>query len=991
MLTPEEQMQVIKGAYAEGYKGRIYELIDQASLEKSKEQGASGNTPNLPPNLQQSSMNLPFELNSQEQGNLVQSQMSTPPGMQNLNMASGENPIIQTGQYKKGGFKYENGGNKIDSDGDLEGDFNLYESSFEETEGRESLGYNQFEKIYNKYGYKIASQYWRDSEDGTARHSFQTWVDNPKRQPISWSAVGRLNPKNLDQYYELAYPDLEDREYHRNFNTHQLSVQDKQHKELGIGKYAVEDESSDASGFNIKNNDEVLTNEVDYANLHDPEFSLEEQEFYSTPETWDDFNPLNPAAAAGFAQAWNSGDRISGSYNFFDYWKGKEDTRTYAPSYRFGNDVRNVGENGANKVFYADANGNPVGTHYTDGTPYTQRILDWSKGNTDMNLAVIDDGSKLKAKAELTDDMLYRNVPLTAGAVLFGPQAVTQGIRLGSTNLIPTISGTSAFDVLGAYGMYNFTQTAPGNVEKMIDDPSWSNAGDLGWNALEIFGGASTTLNLLKNFKNTKNANTSFQALRGSEDDIIRYNTSSNRGPVKSNVSGKINTNANSGTNPVAVNSVKQANKTGTGGSSSSAVDDVVPTSEEINIIDDAISSGIKDYKINVVHPSNTQKLDNMGIWGQQWKNNWNLGVQTQSYKPYTVSGIGKGRNTMGQSNTLSTTEGSNIFGQGNYRFINNQKSPHWRNKHGNSPFLLDDADAVPRFSEINVNQNVLNLRNKLNLHHLRSGTQSMWDDYAGILKSGKTPTSTPTGSPPNIPYRSTTDDIIKNFKSNVKGTTSHEMHHTTGLSNVKGSMGNYRITGSIDDAGFLNQPGIISQEGMVNTSTFISADDYAKLTDDFLKSYYTPKFNTKFNVKTNGFDQADIIDKNHLEILRKMRNKPGGSGYTNRLDYKGSPEEITADLIGFRTKFNLGYDKYPDPIDLKTAEKIFKQFKINDPDAGAMYQNTNAFMNMFNKVPYSVVPPAIGVGIGSQVGGDDKQTQRKGGFKKKKCKYGCW
>ena len=61
------------------------------------------------------------------------------------------------------------------------------------------------------------------------------------------------------------------------------------------------------------------------------------------------------------------------------------------------------------------------------------------------------------------------------------------------------------------------------------------------------------------------------------------------------------------------------------------------------------------------------------------------------------------------------------------------------------------------------------------------------------------------------------------------------------------------------------------------------------------------------------------------------MRSQKGGSGYSNRLDYKGSPEEITADLIGFRTKFNLGYDKYPGPIDLKTAEKIFKQFKVNE------------------------------------------------------------
>ena len=38
MLTPEEQMQVIKSAYAEGYKGRVYELIDQASIAKAQDE-----------------------------------------------------------------------------------------------------------------------------------------------------------------------------------------------------------------------------------------------------------------------------------------------------------------------------------------------------------------------------------------------------------------------------------------------------------------------------------------------------------------------------------------------------------------------------------------------------------------------------------------------------------------------------------------------------------------------------------------------------------------------------------------------------------------------------------------------------------------------------------------------------------------------------------------------------------------------------------------
>ena len=40
------------------------------------------------------------------------------------------------------------------------------------------------------------------------------------------------------------------------------------------------------------------------------------------------------------------------------------------------------------------------------------------------------------------------------------------------------------------------------------------------------------------------------------------------------------------------------------------------------------------------------------------------------------------------------------------------------------------------------------------------------------------------------------------------------------------------------------------------------------------------------------------------------------------------------------------------------------------------MYKDANAFKNMFNKVPYSVVPPAIGVGLNL---GENKKT---GGYR---------
>ena len=34
MLTPEEEMQILKGALTQGYKGQVFKLIDQANLQK---------------------------------------------------------------------------------------------------------------------------------------------------------------------------------------------------------------------------------------------------------------------------------------------------------------------------------------------------------------------------------------------------------------------------------------------------------------------------------------------------------------------------------------------------------------------------------------------------------------------------------------------------------------------------------------------------------------------------------------------------------------------------------------------------------------------------------------------------------------------------------------------------------------------------------------------------------------------------------------------
>ncbi len=915
MLTPEEQMQVIKSAYAEGYKGRVYELIDQASIAKAQDEGTSGPIPNLPPSLQQSSTNLPFELTAQEQGNLVQSQMSTPPGMQNLSMASGENPIIEPGQYEEGGFKSEDEDNKIDSNGNLDEDYDFYTSTFEETDTKKHVSYYEYERLQKKYGDDIASGYFRNENDKVS-NTFENWVKNPKREAIGWENVGRMSESQQNKYYELLYPNVEDREYHRNFNQTQFTKQDEIHKELGIGKYAT-DESAESS---------------DVLGGWTPEFTLEEDEFYATPDTWAEdakgtghyYNPFNAAARAEFAQEWNRFDRVKGNYGFFDYWTDAEDTRTYAPSYNYGNDVRNINPNtGDSRIFYADANGNPVGTHYKDGTPYDQRILEWrdNSGNTSsLDKSVIDDGSKLKKDMKAGEDILYRDVPLTSAAVLFGPRAIQQGLKYGSMNLT-RYAGTSLFDAAGYYGGYEGVTNLPGHISEFKENPSWSGAGNIALDIVGIGGFGLSTLNASKNF------------ITKADDVADVINSTKVANTPKSTTSGTV-------ADDVTYTPVNASTKSG---GKASKTDDIIPTKEEINIIDRGVNKGHNHYKTNITHPRNEELLNNMGPWGQQWKNNWNNAVHYQVHKPYTISGKGHHSSQLGQSGQISTQP------SGYGTMINAPRSPHYTSKFDGSWSLLDDGTAIPRYSEVNINQNVASLRNKLKY---TSGSK---------------------------------DDIIKNFEANVSGTAGHETHHAIGLTSPRGRTSNYSLSGKPTDPNYANQPAISFKEGTVNIDDFITTSQRAKIDDPVLSNMYLPKFNTKWNPKTNSFDEAVITDPDHLKILEDMASRPGPSGYTSRLHYKGDTKEVTADLIGFRTRFNLGHDKFPTGINSKQASEIFKHYKKVDKQAASIYQNSDAFMNMFNKVPYSIVPPTLGIGL---YGGSEK---RKGGFKKKKCKYGCW
>ena len=125
MLTPEEEMQILKGALTQGYKGQVFKLIDQANLQKGQvaeeesqqEQGlkgSDGNTvmsfPETEGDFNTEGMQFPIDIRKYDrEGNLVKSYNKVPPGIKALDMGEDEGTVVENpSQYKEGGY-YEEG------------------------------------------------------------------------------------------------------------------------------------------------------------------------------------------------------------------------------------------------------------------------------------------------------------------------------------------------------------------------------------------------------------------------------------------------------------------------------------------------------------------------------------------------------------------------------------------------------------------------------------------------------------------------------------------------------------------------------------------------------------------------------------------------------------------------------------------------------------------------------------------------------------------
>ena len=369
----------------------------------------------------------------------------------------------------------------------------------------------------------------------------------------------------------------------------------------------------------------------------------------------------------------------------------------------------------------------------------------------------------------------------------------------------------------------------------------------------------------------------------------------------------------------------------------------------------EGIDIGLDHYKKNVVHQNNIDKLDAMGPWGEQWKNNWNTGVKLQTYKPYMIPGIGKSPNTMGQSSVLdfhnvtsSPTKVGNIV-------VTDLKNPHIAKQQSEKGIYSMSQDlppnaAIPRNSQINFYQNLENYR-------------------AGKLKFD------PLGINA-LKLRST--------KQNISGLTGHEIHHSIGLPTTNPNVFNqYDIVPTKNpnfnpklDIGPNNPVNIydVRQPGIrFGSGTVLDVNNEG--------AYFT----TKFNQQTGKFDK-EFISKSNLGIdqhktLFDMQQAPvNDPKYKHFLDYKSNVKERTADMIGFRTKYNLGYKEGYNKLDDRTASELFKKLERHDKRYHSTFKDVNSFKNLFEIAPYSLTPAAIG---GSLLLNENSKKENISGYKK--------
>jgi len=346
--------------------------------------------------------------------------------------------MAQTGGVRK----YATGGLNNNSDDDLEKAYEQYtlnkdmEDDMRSEEGgsnhSSSISYNQFKKIASTQGLDVASQYYSKEDGKTTSKVNQEFFNRDAMREQSPGNVRSWSAANQKTYYD---------------------------------KLASQSSMMSASDFRYID-DEKLKAQNTTAPGFESELSLEQQKILATPDTFKEKGAWSAGNLANFGREWDHSDRVvSGDSGIGNYYFGGGTENTYKPSYSYGTDAK------TDKAFFADTKGNPVGTHYKDGTPYSKELMSRnSYGGGDKKLSMLDDGSKLKERYDFADKVMYNYIPSTIAAVgsLGGSTLTraaakpivrygTQGVNAFKNMLSPLGQGTSNIYRLrqGASGLYN--------------------------------------------------------------------------------------------------------------------------------------------------------------------------------------------------------------------------------------------------------------------------------------------------------------------------------------------------------------------------------------------------------------------------------------------------------------------------------------------------------------------------------------------------------
>ena len=432
MLTNETRRNILNRVKASGYPGGVSEafraaeqgvdVVDQFVKQQQQEQqqqqemqasqqqmqGNEGmsqreSSPPPPPmnrpdgRISPPNVNQPIDNN---QGHLVQSENTQNVGIQSLPTGSAQGQVIQA---KNGGVrKYATGGPNDNSNEELEEAYEQYtlnkdmEDDIRSEEGgsnhSSSISYNKFKKIASTQGIDVASQYFSKENGKVTSEVNEDYFNREAMKNQSLGTVRSWSPANQKAYYEKLAS-----------KNSMMSASD--FRSLDDEKLKAQNTTTPAPGF-------------------ESELSLEQQKILATPDTFKEKGAWSAGNLANFGREWDHSDRVvSGDSGIGNYYFGGGTENTYKPSYSYGTDAK------TDKAFFADTKGNPVGTHYKDGTPYSKELMSRnSYGGGDKKLSMLDDGSKLKERYDFADKVMYNYIPSAVAAVgsLGGTTALTR-------------------------------------------------------------------------------------------------------------------------------------------------------------------------------------------------------------------------------------------------------------------------------------------------------------------------------------------------------------------------------------------------------------------------------------------------------------------------------------------------------------------------------------------------------------------------------------